>query len=214
MESYSIWRRIRSRTRKELKRMSIVQDRIFRGIRNYEPVLLETPAKMHNEVTDSAWRGLELIIKDIINRSGCGTDKCLEFGVEFGYSTVVFSNYFNHVTGVDIFIGDVHAGFNGDIYPLVKGKLNAYPNITLIQNDYKDYIRDNNEIFDFIHVDIIHTYEATFACGLWAAEHSKCTIFHDTESFSEVKRAVLDIAKKTKKTFYNYIYSNGLGILY
>jgi hypothetical protein len=68
-------------------------------------------------------------------------------------------------------------------------------------------------MYDFIHVDIVHTFADTFACGLWSANHAKCVAFHDTESFPAVKRAVADIARQTGKTFYNFVESNGLGIL-
>jgi hypothetical protein len=36
--------------------------------------------------------------------------------VEFGYSTVALSSYFDSVTGVDIFIGDKHTVNRKDIY--------------------------------------------------------------------------------------------------
>lgn len=195
------------------KKIRNTGDRIFRGIRIYKPLKTENPEKLL-PLRVTAWRGLEQIIADIIQQSGCGTARALEFGVEFGYSTVALSNYFDHVTGVDIFTGDPHAGFHGDIYEKVKFDLLPFTNISLIQSDYKDYIKGNEKRYDLIHVDIIHTYEATFECGLWSAQHSTCTIFHDTESFPEVKRAVVDIAKKTGKTFYNYPYFDGLGILY
>lgn len=188
-------------------------DSVKSGIKLYKPKKYADPArKLAMDV--SAWKGLEKILEDIIRQSGINCDRCLEFGVEFGYSTVALSNYFAHVTGVDIFTGDPHAGFHGDIYEKVKNDLVQFKNISLIKSDYREYIKDNHEKYDLIHVDIIHTYEATFECGLWSALHSKCTIFHDTESFPEVKRAVADIAKKTGKTFYNYPYFDGLGILY
>ncbi len=162
----------------------------------------------------TAWEGLEQIIPDIIDQSGCGREKCLEFGVEFGYSAVALSNYFKKVTGVDIFTGDAHAGFHGDIYEKVKRDLEPFDNIRLIQSDYREFISGNNEYFDMIHIDIVHTYEATLECGSWSACHSHCTIFHDTESFPDVKRAIRYIARKHGKTFYNYPYHFGLGILY
>ena len=62
-------------------------------------------------------------------------------------------------------------------------------------------------------VKIVHNYKETFECGLWAAQHSTCTVFHDTESFPEVRRAVIDIAKAAGKKVYNYPYHNGLGII-
>ena len=38
-------------------------------------------------------------------------------------------------------------------------------------------------------------------------------LFHDTESYATVRRAVTDIARLTGKSVYNFKESNGLGIL-
>lgn len=162
---------------------------------------------------DSAWRGLDGIIPDLISHFNIPTDKCLEFGVEFGFSTTVFANYFKRVVGIDIFTGDFQAGVHDDDYRDMIEKVKPWSNIELVKADYKDYIKNNQETFDMIHVDILHTYEDTFRCGLWAAQHSKMTIFHDTMSYKKVKHAVQDIATATGKTFYNYDYNFGLGIL-
>lgn len=62
-------------------------------------------------------------------------------------------------------------------------------------------------------MDIIHTYKETYECGLWAVNHSKCCIFHDTESSPEVRKAVYDIAKHTGKKVFNYPHHHGLGII-
>jgi hypothetical protein len=150
---------------------------------------------------------------DVIEFSKIKTDSALEFGVEFGYSTAVFANYFKQVIGVDIFTGDMHAGYHGDLFEFTRNNLSTFNNILLVKSDYKDYILLNDQHFDLMHVDIIHTYEDTYACGLWAAQHSQCTLFHDTQSFPAVKKAVAHIANKTGKKFYNYRKSNGLGII-
>ncbi|MFC5283521.1 class I SAM-dependent methyltransferase [Pedobacter alpinus] len=162
---------------------------------------------------DSSWRGLDGIIPDIISQFNVPTNKCLEFGVEYGFSTTVFANYFKQVIGVDIFTGDHQAGLHEDNYTEMQEKVKPWGNINLIKMDYKDYIKNNDEVFDLIHVDIIHEYEETFECGLWAAQHSKVAIFHDTKSYKKVKHAVQDIATATGKTFYNYPNNYGLGIL-
>lgn len=180
-------------------------------IETYVPSKLTKPKEMIEIVT--AWKGLELIIEDIIKRFNIGNTSCIEFGVEFGYSSVVFSNYFEEVTGVDIFVGDEHTDHKGDHYEKTKESLSAFKNIKLIKSDYKDWIKEDTKYYDFSHVDIVHNYKETFECGLWAAQHSKCTIFHDTESFPEVRCAVIDIAKATGKNVYNYAYHNGLGII-
>ena len=162
---------------------------------------------------DSAWVGIESILFDLVRRFEVPRGPCLEFGVEFGYSTVALSNYFSKVRGVDLFTGDMHTMHHGDHFEETRKTLERFPNIELIRADYKDWIEQDTEVYSLIHVDIVHTYEDTYKCGLWSALHSKCTIFHDTESFPEVKRAVEDIARVTGKRFFNYPKCNGLGIL-
>lgn len=178
----------------------------------YTPAKIVKPERLIQS-RSQAWVGLESILLDIIEFSKIEPNSALEFGVEFGYSTASLANYFKSVTGVDIFTGDSHAGYYGDIYELTRNTLNDFQNIKLVKADYKDFIQSTDTFFDLIHVDIIHTYEDTYACGLWSAMHSRCTIFHDTQSYPAVKKAVADIAKKTNRKFYNYRKSNGLGIL-
>jgi predicted O-methyltransferase YrrM len=196
--------------------MANLFDKIYNFIKypaplNYVPENLE---KTRNSIDIvSAWKGHDLILADIIRRFDIPQNKCLEFGVEFGFSTVAMSSYFKEVTGVDIFIGDIHTNHKGDHFTETKARLSPFSNINLVKADYRDFILNNEEQYDFIHVDIVHTYEDTFKCGLWSAQHSKCTIFHDTESFPLVKRAVYDIAKQTNKKFYNYPKHFGLGIV-
>jgi hypothetical protein len=187
-------------------------DRIKYDEIEYVPKKFTTPERLIKS-TSLAWVGLEKIIEDIIHFSKIETKCALEFGVEFGYSTSALANYFNIVKGVDTFTGDLHAGFHGDIFALTQNNLQAFANIQLIKADYRDFISTENNRYHLIHVDIIHTYEDTYACGLWAAQHSDCTLFHDTQSFPDVKRAVADVARATKKKFYNYRKCNGLGIL-
>lgn len=162
---------------------------------------------------ESAWVGIESILADLIDRFHLGTNSCLEFGVEHGYSTVALSSFFNRITGVDTFTGDQHTVNDKDIYNETVSRLAPFKNIQLIRCAFEDWIVQDNNSYDLIHVDIVHTYAATFACGLWSATHSRCAIFHDTKSFPAVKQAVSDIARRTGKTFYNFDESNGLGIL-
>jgi hypothetical protein len=161
----------------------------------------------------SAWEGIQNILADLIDRFHIKTDRCLEFGVEFGFSTVALSSYFESVVGVDIFHGDKHTTNKQDIYKETLDRMSPYPNIGLIRSDYRDFIQGDHGSFGLIHVDIVHTFADTYACGLWSANHSQCAIFHDTESFPQVKRAVAEIARATGKKFYNFQESYGLGIL-
>jgi len=184
---------------------------ILLPIPEYVPGYKKQPERCLDVV--SAWKGIELIIPDIIARFDLPTESCLEFGVEFGYSTVAFSNYFKKVKGVDIFTGDMHTEHKGDHFNLTRQALEPYSNIHLFRQDYKDWIKEDKTQYDLIHVDIVHTYKDTYDCGFWSAQHSKCAIFHDTESFIDVRKAVIDIGKATGKRVCNYPHCFGLGIV-
>lgn len=177
----------------------------------YAPKRREAPVR-RLEVT-SAWAGIENILSELIDRFQIKTDVCLEFGVEHGFSTVALSSYFNRVIGVDTFQGDKHTINKSDIYEETVSQLSKYKNIELVCSDYRDFIEKEHGYFGIIHVDIVHTFVDTFACGLWSAKHSQCTICHDTESFPQVKHAVKEIARVTGKKFFNFKDCNGLGIL-
>ncbi|MEO6805315.1 MAG: class I SAM-dependent methyltransferase [Edaphobacter sp.] len=161
----------------------------------------------------SAWKGIESVLSDLINQFGIGTERCLEFGVERGYSTAALSCFFDSVTGVDTFKGDKHSGKGNDFYASTLDRLSTFDNIHLVRSDYRDWIANDSSFYDLIHVDIIHTYSDTYRCGLWSANHSQCVIFHDTESFPAVKRVLIDLSRDLGKTFYNFTESYGLGIL-
>jgi hypothetical protein len=180
-------------------------------IRTYVPQKKVKPQQLLE--INSAWKGLDLIIEDILDRFKIERKSCIEFGVEFGYSAVVFSNYFEKITGVDTFEGDIHTKHKGGHFAETQQRLAPYKNIELFKSDYKDWIKKDNTRYNFSHVDIVHNYAETYECGLWAAQHSDCTIFHDTESFPAVRSAVIDIAKATGKDIYNYPFHHGLGII-
>jgi hypothetical protein len=196
--------------------MKLLYDFEFQRITNraivYEPLTRDTPNLMTKMA--SAWGDIPTILKDIIDRFSLKTNKAIEFGVEFGYSTSAISNYFDRVIGVDTFLGDLHAGFREDHYEMTKSNLSSFRNIELVQSTYQDYIKDHEEFFDLVHIDIVHTYDHTYACGEWAVNRSKITLFHDTELFEDVKRACSDLAEKYDLEFYNYPFSHGLGILH
>ena len=177
----------------------------------YNPEYRELPVLAQQQ--PSAWGNIPTILKDIINRFNLKTNKAIEFGVEFGYSTSALANYFDEVVGVDIFTGDEHAGFKGDIYEITKSNLKFFNGVKLVKQSYQDYIKNNDETYDFAHVDIVHTYEDTYACGEWCINHADVVIFHDTLSFPDVYKACLDLATNYNLEFYNYEESYGLGIL-
>lgn len=183
----------------------------------YEPQSLAVPMRvLPEEGFVTGWRGLERILGDIVGRFCRGRHTALEFGVEYGYSTVALSNYFAHVIGVDHFKGDAHAGLTPegvDRYQDTKQRLAQYKNIVLIQSDAEEYCRLHACNYDLVHVDALHDFETTYKLGSWAAHNSPCVLFHDTIWFPDVAPAVERIAKEQKRTAYNYNDCNGLAIL-
>jgi hypothetical protein len=177
----------------------------------FVPQSLSLPPRMPE--VNSAWKGIESVLGDLLTRFEVPRHDCLEFGVEHGYSTAAFASFFENVTGVDTFTGDIHTNVFGDFYAATTQRLSVFPNVKLIRGDYRDWIASDSKRYDLIHVDIVHTYVDTYACGLWAAMHSRCTLFHDTESFPAVKQALIDISRNTGKRVYNYREHYGLGIL-
>lgn len=161
----------------------------------------------------TAWKGIESVLGDLIQTFSIGTRTCLEFGVEHGYSTAALSCFFDFVIGVDTFLGDQHTRDTRDTFAATSERLSCFDNIRLVRSDYRDWIANDDSSYDLIHVDIVHTYIDTFTCGLWSARHAQCVLFHDTESFSAVKRAVIDISRQTGRRFFNFRESNGLGIV-
>lgn len=162
----------------------------------------------------TAWSEVTPVIYDILDRFKVPLGWMLEFGVDYGYSTAVFANYFGKVIGVDTFMGDINAGDRGDgIYFQVAASMKAFPNVKLIPMEYQDWIPDEAGHFDLIHVDIVHNYEQTFECGDWAVKHAPVVLFHDTLAFPDVMRAVTDLAEKYGFNFYNVNEQHGLGIL-
>lgn len=180
---------------------------------NYGPLKTVTPERILNVA--SAWKGLESIILDILDRFQIGRDTAIEFGVQYGYSLVVLSNYFNQITGVDHFQGDKYAGsLKSDTKDSVMKSIEPYKNISMVDMSYEQYIKDKDQAhFNLAHIDIIHDYDPTYLCGEWCCRHADIVIFHDTESFMDVRRACENLAAQFNRVFYNYNKCFGLGIL-
>src|SRR5579872_2376540 len=111
----------------------------------YVPHRRETPARVLAPAT--AWKGIGSILGDIIQRFSLPTRNCLEFGVEYGYSTVALSAFFDSVTGVDTFCGDIHTENKSDIFAQTSQRLSCFDNIRLIRSDYRDWIVNDHSFY-------------------------------------------------------------------
>lgn len=178
--------------------------------------IIEEPWKGDILDVPTAWAGCENYIIPLIKRFNIKTNKVLEFGVDSGYSLYILSQIFEKAKGVDSFTGDIHIGHEqGDeFYNNVKQRLN-YKNIELVRSDFREFIKKDEEIYDLIHIDIVHTYRETFECAQWSLEHSKVVILHDTRSYQEVYSVCCDLSDNVN-VFFNTSLDNyyGLGVLY
>jgi len=177
----------------------------------YLPRFYRVPPRLADVPT--AWGPNESILMDMIQRFDIPTKKALEFGVDYGYSASALANYFEEVIGVDHFQSDRQTGDRENLYEQASRALQEFPNVHLVCQDYREFIKSNDDTYGLIHVDMFHDYECTYGAGRWAADHAKVVIFHDTEGWVEVKNAVGKISEETGMQFYNYAVNFGLGIL-
>ena len=185
----------------------------------YKPEYVRRPALVLDipapPLVKTNWHGIESILSDLLLRFKVNRNIALEFGMEYGYSSVALSNFFTHVIGVDTFLGDSYSMFREDFVQDTRGCLNPYPNITIVQSGWEQFTKNQPDsiAYDLVHIDIVHDYEPTFACGLWATKHSPCVLFHDTVNYPQVMKAVEDVAIQQSLQFYNFNDCLGLGIL-
>lgn len=186
----------------------------------YKPTLRGLPPRLADVPT--AWKEVAEVIEDLLDTFCTRRDRMIEFGVDYGYSTAVFANFFQHVVGIDHFMGDGHAGWReSDLYDKVKANLAPFPNISLIPLSVAEFVKvwdaitpiDVDDQFDLIHVDIFHDYQPTFDCGEWAVTHSPVVMFHDTIAFPPVMEAVKALAEKYDLEFHHLPEQHGVGIL-
>jgi len=163
----------------------------------------------------TAWAGLENYMPNIMKTFNIKPGHGLEFGVDKGYSSYILSQLFEKFTGVDAFMGDSHINhaqgdeFYNDVLEKFKDT-----NIDLVRADFRDFIKNNENRYDLIHIDIVHFYNETYECAEWSIQHSDVVILHDTESFPDVKRVCEDLSKKYNVNFTNITEHFGLGILH
>jgi hypothetical protein len=159
----------------------------------------------------TSWNGLERIIWDIMSSFHVDNSLAIEFGTWHGYSAAALAEYFKHVIAIDMFIGDTIPGTMSSMLETTRQTLAPWPNIELWEKKWQQI--DSLPRAGLIHIDIEHTYDETYGCGLLCLDYADVIIFHDTESFADVKKAVGDQAEFSGRTFYNFPYHHGLGIL-
>lgn len=168
----------------------------------------------------SAWRGIELILPDLLTRLEVPRGTFLEFGVDYGYSTAALARHAFVIIGIDTF-EDIHSGGRtpDEVLQETWNLLEGMSNVALIRQSYQEFISDlwKDPVLapiELIHIDIDHSYETTLELGSWAVEQSPVVLFHDVLSFpNEVGRAVGELAAEFGLNYYLYPECHGLGIL-
>lgn len=171
----------------------------------------------------SAWRGIEMILPDLLARLDVPRGTFLEFGVDYGYSTAALARHARHIIGIDTF-EDIHSGGRSpeEVQRETANLLGDVPNLALWRQPYHEFIQQWGQWNKtartgppvLIHIDIDHSYHTTMELGAWAVAHSPVTLFHDVLSYpNEVGRAVGEIAAEFGLHYYLYPECHGLGIL-
>src|ERR1039457_3958459 len=79
----------------------------------------------------TAWHDIPPVLGELLDAFHVKRNLCLEFGVEYGYSTVALSNFFALVVGVDTFEGDGHSGRHEGWFKQTAERLKPYEGICL-----------------------------------------------------------------------------------
>ena len=142
----------------------------------------------------------------------------VELGVDYGYSTFVFANALKGTSGtmygIDLFAGDVHAGFRNTYEGVMKNiKDHEVSNVEIIMGDFTHVSKLWSKPIDILHIDGLHTYEAVkndFECWSKFVNEGGTILFHDTaiQSFG-----IKDFFRELDGGFKLYfVHSAGLGI--
>jgi hypothetical protein len=164
----------------------------------------------------SAWAGLENYLFSIVKNLNIPPLKALEFGVDYGYSTHIFSKIFKEVIGVDTFLGDEHSGLSDKGDTFYKKVIACFKNtnVQIVRSTFENFIEKNTDFYNLIHIDIVHLYEPTFKCAEWAVNHSNVILLHDTVSHPCIYQVCSDLVSRYNLKFYNIPNHHGLGILW
>jgi len=168
------------------------------------------------EEIGSAWTGHKKFAEWLVKNTK--PEIIVELGVDYGYSTYVFGNALKNTAckmyGIDLFTGDIHAGFR-DTYNFVLDTLNKHGlnNVEIIKGDFTEVSKNWNKKINILHIDGLHTYEAVkndYLCWSKYVTDDGIILFHDVAiPYFEVKDFFRELNHGHKLYF---VHSAGLGI--
>lgn len=151
----------------------------------------------------------------------------VELGVHTGNSFNAFcqavkgNNLPSKCYGVDLWLGDKHAGFyDNEIYNTISKQVNAHFRgfAELIRKDFNEAVHQfADQSIDLLHIDGLHSYEAVSNdFNTWLPKMSKkgVVLFHDTQ-VRERGFGVYKFWDEVTKNYphFEFKFGNGLGVL-
>lgn len=116
------------------------------------------------ESIKSAWTGHRLFAEWLVKHKQ--PELIVELGVDYGYSSFVFANALKKnskgkIIGIDLFLGDQHAGIrNTHDFVIDKIKTHGLNTLEIVKADFAEYSKTWSTPIDILHIDGLHTYEA------------------------------------------------------
>jgi Methyltransferase domain len=146
----------------------------------------------------------------------------VELGVDYGYSLFALSEYNNgHVFGIDLFMGDAHAGerdwasqYKSVVDFIIENKLHR---THVIRGDFAEVATGWVAGIDILHIDGLHTYEAVAQdWANWAPKLNEkaVVLLHDTCSFEGPRELLKEIKTSIANiSVGNFLNAAGLGVV-
>jgi predicted O-methyltransferase YrrM len=175
-------------------------------------------------VVPSAWIGHLPFLTSLIG--ALKPRRHVELGVHNGYSlfgaaqAVETHGLDTEVIGVDLWMGDEHAGFfNAEVYNnFIEMRSKHFPSIEIIRQDFNNAVHlFGEQSIDLLHIDGLHTYDAVksdFEAWIPKVSTGGVVLFHDTKVYSD-GFGVWKIWEELQQDYicHEFPHFHGLGVL-
>ena len=183
--------------------------------------------KYNNMLKVNPWAGHREFIYDLI--SYINPDLIVELGTHYGCSFFAMTQAIKdfklstEIIGIDTWEGEEHAGiYSEEVLELVKSTIEkeyVNLNIKLMQMYFLEAVEKfNDNSIDILHIDGLHTYEATkedFTNWLPKVKENGIVIFHDIANYTGYgSHKFWNEIKEKYIEYFEFDHSWGLGILF
>lgn len=136
----------------------------------------------------TAWGGHRIFAEWLVLHTN--SKVVVDLGVDYGFSTFVFSNSLiktnGTVYGIDLFEGEGGGYSNAAVYENLMNNIknNNLENVEIIVGDFTEISKTWNKKIDILHIDGFHSYEAVkndFINWSKFVNEEGIVLFHDTD---------------------------------